>query len=517
MATRKKRTGSIAGMGVMSALLYTRVSSDEQAKEGLSLPAQLQAARRYAADKGWIIAGEYEDVLSGKRDDRPGYQHLLTEARRLAGEGRPVAVIVMRLDRFGRRLEERIARRRELREIGVTTHSVREGGEVSDLTANFLAVLAEEEVERLGDRIRDTRVHNETNGWHVPGRPPFGYRLRPATDQERRAGAPRSVLVPDEQTAPIIREAFRRVASGEASGREVTTWVATMLPERRVHHSWTRLLLRTASYAGRFEDGAVGRWEPLVDQATWDAVQVRTAARAGQRGPSGGQHLLTGVLRCWRCGSKMSGWLVAGKYRRYRCGSFSEGGAGVARDCKATAPAGPVDDAVTAQVTDLLAPLANDDPQVRRALERQWAALRTPGDAESRDRARLLQKARRDAADARRRLGDAARLLVDGTIDKTAYQALADAEQRRLESAEQVLASPAATADAPQLPPLADALALLGGWQAILATGPTLQRRELLRTLIRTATPARIGYGKYAVQVVWTDLGQALEEALTAG
>ena len=214
----KKRGGPQGSMGVITALLYTRVSSDEQAKEGLCLPAQLQAARRYCADRGWVIGGEYEDVLSGKRDDRPGYQELLRQARKLASEGRPVAVIVMRLDRFGRRLEERIARRKELREIGVATHSVREGGEVSDLTANFLAVLAEEEVERLGSRIRDTREHNEANGWHLPGRPPFGYRLRPATDEERRQGAPRSVLVPDEQAAPIIREAFRKVAAARRPG-----------------------------------------------------------------------------------------------------------------------------------------------------------------------------------------------------------------------------------------------------------------------------------------------------------
>src|SRR5215212_9603443 len=138
--------------GIITALVYTRVSKDEQAKEGLSLPAQLQTARRYCAERGWIIGGEYQDVLSGKRDDRVGYQRLLTDARRLASEGRAVAVVVMRLDRFGRKLTERIRSREEFKQIGVVTHSVREGGEVSDLMANMLAVMAQEEIERLGDR-----------------------------------------------------------------------------------------------------------------------------------------------------------------------------------------------------------------------------------------------------------------------------------------------------------------------------------------------------------------------------
>jgi DNA invertase Pin-like site-specific DNA recombinase len=45
--------------GLMKALIYTRVSKDEQAKDGLSLPAQLRACRRYAADRGWVIGGEH--------------------------------------------------------------------------------------------------------------------------------------------------------------------------------------------------------------------------------------------------------------------------------------------------------------------------------------------------------------------------------------------------------------------------------------------------------------------------
>jgi len=105
--------------GVTVGLIYTRVSSDEQASERLSLPAQLQVCRSYAADKNWIIGGEHMDVLSGSRDDRASYQALLTEARLLAGQGRNVAVVVMRLDRFGRRVLERVRDREELKALGV--------------------------------------------------------------------------------------------------------------------------------------------------------------------------------------------------------------------------------------------------------------------------------------------------------------------------------------------------------------------------------------------------------------
>jgi DNA invertase Pin-like site-specific DNA recombinase len=56
------------------ALLYRRVSTEEQATEGLSLAAQQYDIRNYAARRHWTIGAEFADVLSGTRDDRPAYQ-----------------------------------------------------------------------------------------------------------------------------------------------------------------------------------------------------------------------------------------------------------------------------------------------------------------------------------------------------------------------------------------------------------------------------------------------------------
>src|SRR4051794_4736487 len=133
----------------VEALIYTRVSSDRQT-DGASLDVQLGEARAYAARQGFVLGHEYTDVMSGKRDDRPQYQAMLAEVRRLSSEGRRVAVVVWRLDRLGRRLLERVQRRSELRDLGASTHSVMEGGEVTDLVANILGSVAEEEVRVLG-------------------------------------------------------------------------------------------------------------------------------------------------------------------------------------------------------------------------------------------------------------------------------------------------------------------------------------------------------------------------------
>ena len=57
--------------GIPTALVYTRVSTEDQAREGVSLDAQLAECRRYAARHTWLLGPEFQDVLSGKCDDRP--------------------------------------------------------------------------------------------------------------------------------------------------------------------------------------------------------------------------------------------------------------------------------------------------------------------------------------------------------------------------------------------------------------------------------------------------------------
>src|SRR6185369_16916505 len=123
---------------------------------------------------------------------------------------------VAALDRFGRSIVERVRSREELKRLGVATHSVREGGEVSDLVANILASVAQEESRRLGERVLASRDHLAARGWKPSGRAPWGYVWRAANDDERQQGSPANVLDIDPITAPYIREAFDRAATSES-------------------------------------------------------------------------------------------------------------------------------------------------------------------------------------------------------------------------------------------------------------------------------------------------------------
>ena len=59
------------GDGARRAAIYARVSTDEQAAHGTSVPEQLARCRSWAAESGAVVRGEHVDEVSGATLDRP--------------------------------------------------------------------------------------------------------------------------------------------------------------------------------------------------------------------------------------------------------------------------------------------------------------------------------------------------------------------------------------------------------------------------------------------------------------
>ena len=95
----------------MDAVIYLRVSTKEQASndeagEGYSIPAQREARLRHIAERAWNLAGEFTDAgESARTADRPMLKALL---RRVA-EGGIGAVVVHKIDRLARSMEDHVA------------------------------------------------------------------------------------------------------------------------------------------------------------------------------------------------------------------------------------------------------------------------------------------------------------------------------------------------------------------------------------------------------------------------
>src|SRR5687767_3207853 len=70
------------------AVIYSRVSSREQEREGFSIPAQQELLRKYAADHGFAIVEEFTDVETAKKTGRAAFGRMLASLRRRTS-GRP--------------------------------------------------------------------------------------------------------------------------------------------------------------------------------------------------------------------------------------------------------------------------------------------------------------------------------------------------------------------------------------------------------------------------------------------
>src|SRR3954465_2410746 len=144
--------------------LYARVSTHDQQ----TLPLQIRAMRDYASRRGWTITAQIKGVGSGasEREVREG---LLTAARRRDID----AVLVWRLDRWGRSLVDLVVTLKELSELGVGFVSLTEALDLTTPTgramAGLLSVFAEFEHEILRERIRAGIAEARLKGKRVGG------------------------------------------------------------------------------------------------------------------------------------------------------------------------------------------------------------------------------------------------------------------------------------------------------------------------------------------------------------
>lgn len=498
------------------ALLYRRVSTDEQAREGLSLKAQATHTRRYAVVRGWSIGGEYEDVLSGTRADRPSYQSLLAEAKRLRANGRAVVVIVKWLDRFGRSVFERARCADELRRSGVPVHSVMEGGEVPELVANLLAAVAEEEVRRLGARLGETRKYVMVAGWHYPTRAAWGYLRRPATGAERSLGAPRTVLDIDPAQEPYLREAWRRADAGD-SVQSIARWVQSLPAEvrgaRYMSYPCVRRMLSAAVYVARTAQGVpdvlsrpVMRWPALIEEDRWSRVQERFRNRPRRPPREPRVYLLVGLLQCPSCGASMRGQFQTRQASQYCCFGRAAGAGAPDMTCHMSATMPLVDALVILRARQLVEAV---DAILGAGAESYsaWQAIARADDGGDDPRAPELT----DQADqARRRWTSAAVAYVDGRYGKARYERLREEALADLEAVEAERQRVAARVQQEVLPEAEYLAGRASAWKVILEGEDILAKRQVLDELVKTIVPFRVRRGEYDADIRWTPLALAM-------
>lgn len=184
---------------------YARVSTEDQAKHGYSLPSQIEACRKYADEHGWAIVAEISDEgVSGATFDRPG----LDRIRDMAQSREIEAMIVYDLDRLSRKAVYQMLIEEELGKAGVTIYYVLGDYEDTDegrLMKQIRASIAEYERAKIRENMNRGKRSKARQGYVVGGgNIAYGYRY----DGNGH-------LVIEEREAQVVRLIFELYTNGE--------------------------------------------------------------------------------------------------------------------------------------------------------------------------------------------------------------------------------------------------------------------------------------------------------------
>src|SRR5215208_6192698 len=197
---------STNGHGPKRAILYARVSTDEQARSGYSLAQQIEALRAYAAREGYEILEEVQDPgQSGASLERPG----MDRVRDLVAGGGVSVVLAQDRDRIAREPAYHYLLRREFEEHGTKIRAMNDRGDGSpegELTDGILDQLAKFERAKIADRARRGKLRKAREGKMLrTSRPDYGFKYDETGD----------AYVVAEEEMRLVQRIFLHVSAGE--------------------------------------------------------------------------------------------------------------------------------------------------------------------------------------------------------------------------------------------------------------------------------------------------------------
>lgn len=373
---------------------YVRDSGGE--KQELSLDQQAAAIRAWCDNHGLILIHVFQDAARKGSSivGRDGFQDMMHHFR--SPDCQETGLVIWSYTRFARDVDDAQFFRADLRRRGFIFHSLNDEIPDGPMGRLFEAAIDWKNEQFLEDLSRDVKrglSELVLKYGAVPGTPPRGFKRVPISIGQRRDRSEHIVnrWAPDPDLVPLIRQAFQMKAAGR-SLLEITAATGLF----KSSNSYTSFF-RNEIYIGILHFGSLvieDYCEPLIDAATWQAVQAQlkaTRARQNLSGDNPGHPrrrssawLLSGLAYCGACGSPLYGLAARQRngsyYDRYHCTRAKRN-----HDCDALAIPRPIlDQAVIDELHDhILVPEAmyaiysaarRETGQARRALKSQLTA-----------------------------------------------------------------------------------------------------------------------------------------------
>ena len=279
--------------------IYVRVSTQEQEKEGYSIPAQKEKMIAYCKAKDWLVQDIYIDGgYSGSDTDRPSLNRLLDSLKDID------IVLVYKLDRLSRSQKDTL--------FLIEDKFIANDVDFVSVTENFdtttpfgramigiLSVFAQLERENIKERTKMGRIERAKLGlWSGAPNPPIGYDLIDST------------LIVNEYEAMQIRELFDLYIKGYGKER-----IQNAFREKgyvKNYGSWDDIsnhtiprILENRTYLGEVSFAKVwykGIHTAIIDNDTFNRANELFEKR--RTGPTIRKYFLSGLLYCDKCGAK---------------------------------------------------------------------------------------------------------------------------------------------------------------------------------------------------------------------
>ena len=301
--------------------IYMRVSTEDQAREGFSLPEQKERLEAYCKFNGYKIVEYYTDAgISAKTGNhRPEYDRMLEDGK----QGKINMIIALKLDRITRSTRDWETLMDYLEKYNINIAFVND--DINTTTANgkmvsrIMMSVSQNEIERTSERTI-IGLEGAIKQGHIPARAPLGYK-----HIDKR-------LVPD----PLTKDIVIRIYNLYFEGLTYNT-IAKLFNKEKVcgKTNWkdTSILkiITNVIYKGDYIQGKTTRnsryfpdvVEPIVSKELWDSCQVQK--RKNQRNYMRSQtYIFLQKLKCPKCGRILAGGashkIKADKwYYYYRC------------------------------------------------------------------------------------------------------------------------------------------------------------------------------------------------------
>ena len=320
---RQPSTAKQHAVASRQAVLYARVSSKEQEKEGFSIPAQLRLLQGYAAEQSLTVAREFIDVETAKQAGRASFGEMLAFLRR----ARTIKVLLVeKTDRLYRNLKDWVS----IDELDLEVHFVKEGVVLSadsrsseKFMHGIKVLMAKNYIDNLAEEVsKGLREKAEEGIW--PSFAPLGYRNVLGPDGKR-------TIEPHPETAPLIVKLFEWYSTGQYSLKEVARMAGQAGFSYRksgnpIITATADKILRKRIYTGDFDYGGrtyKGSYQPLISPELWQRVQDVLDDRFTMR-PKKRRHefAFSGLISCGHCGCALVGEIHKGRYVYYRCTGY---------------------------------------------------------------------------------------------------------------------------------------------------------------------------------------------------